>query len=572
MRSWLHTRGHAVACGIFWTLTSPSISPQCQKEELDLYNKSVYTVFVRGRQDALHASVGLAPVRLIGVVAATVDGPEVSVLLLTLGPRRTERLSLRGQLSQAHSIFRLHTVPKLKKKKKKNSTRGQAAPNFRKLPHLVIPPENYKGKVAISRSQRRCRLKHISPTHIKTMEDPQLSIGKFKLIFPLGFLELSAPCLEYAANYRQIIVCWHRKIGRRLTVCARQPCICAGLSTGHKYRNVRAQMESASGLKPEKIPTWFHTAQMKKRHAQGFPAFDTKRTAAYSKHGVNNINMPSLIPGQLVCINESPRSSNLDSLWVCFTEVAPCLSHSVIYFSLVLYLMSVPFTVWRKLSSLQSRPWPSVPAGESPATSSGSSGAAAESCWRKLPEDLRRSSSCAIPFMYWLPASPAVRSPVWENVRRVVMVLSFVSKSCSTALPRSPTLRYQQEWMINAYLAKKKNKQKTHFSVLSWAGQQCSVMRMSCENGRLMGCPWWRLLGLHGRKEFDSEFIYLLAKIQQHCLPDNISPWTHRAEDTSPWQNLRAPASVAEDTPRSVRIVLQKKKLLASRHMSKKSR
>jgi hypothetical protein len=38
-------------------------------------------------------------------------------------------------------------------------------------------------------------------------------------------------------------------------VCARESCICAGLSTGHKYRNVRAQTESAGGLIPEKIPT-----------------------------------------------------------------------------------------------------------------------------------------------------------------------------------------------------------------------------------------------------------------------------------------------------------------------------
>jgi hypothetical protein len=38
-------------------------------------------------------------------------------------------------------------------------------------------------------------------------------------------------------------------------VCARESCICAGLSTGHKYRNVLAQTESASGLKLEKIRT-----------------------------------------------------------------------------------------------------------------------------------------------------------------------------------------------------------------------------------------------------------------------------------------------------------------------------
>jgi hypothetical protein len=37
-------------------------------------------------------------------------------------------------------------------------------------------------------------------------------------------------------------------------VCARESCICAGLSTGHKYKNVRAQTESASGLKPKKNP------------------------------------------------------------------------------------------------------------------------------------------------------------------------------------------------------------------------------------------------------------------------------------------------------------------------------
>jgi hypothetical protein len=37
-------------------------------------------------------------------------------------------------------------------------------------------------------------------------------------------------------------------------VCARESCLCASLSTGHKYRNVCTQTESASGLKPEKNP------------------------------------------------------------------------------------------------------------------------------------------------------------------------------------------------------------------------------------------------------------------------------------------------------------------------------
>jgi hypothetical protein len=73
-------------------------------------------------------------------------------------------------------------------------------------------------------------------------------------------------------------------------VCACESCICAGLSTGHKYRNVRAQTELASGLKPEKnphmIPNSANEKKKEKSHAQGFPAFDTAGTAAYSKHGV----------------------------------------------------------------------------------------------------------------------------------------------------------------------------------------------------------------------------------------------------------------------------------------------
>jgi hypothetical protein len=69
-------------------------------------------------------------------------------------------------------------------------------------------------------------------------------------------------------------------------VYAREFCICAGLSTGHKYRNVCAQTESASFLKPEKkSPHDSEPRKWKKRHAQGYPAFDTAETTAYSKHG-----------------------------------------------------------------------------------------------------------------------------------------------------------------------------------------------------------------------------------------------------------------------------------------------
>ncbi len=40
-------------------------------------------------------------------------------------------------------------------------------------------------------------------------------------------------------------------------VCARESCICAGLSTGHKYRNDCTQTESPDGPRPKKIPIWF---------------------------------------------------------------------------------------------------------------------------------------------------------------------------------------------------------------------------------------------------------------------------------------------------------------------------
>jgi predicted N-acyltransferase len=82
-------------------------------------------------------------------------------------------------------------------------------------------------------------------------------------------------------------VCAHQAaFVRAQFLCARESFICAGLSTGHKYRNVRAQTESASGLKPENNPLMIpNRANEKKRHAQGFPVFDTAGTAAYSKHG-----------------------------------------------------------------------------------------------------------------------------------------------------------------------------------------------------------------------------------------------------------------------------------------------
>jgi hypothetical protein len=74
-------------------------------------------------------------------------------------------------------------------------------------------------------------------------------------------------------------------------VCARESCICASLSTGHKYRNVRAQTESASGLKPEKNPHMIPNRANEKKNVTRkgfFFAFDTAETAAYSKHGGNH--------------------------------------------------------------------------------------------------------------------------------------------------------------------------------------------------------------------------------------------------------------------------------------------
>ncbi len=101
-----------------------------------------------------------------------------------------------------------------------------------------------------------------------------------------GICDKEAPCLEYAPNYRRIIVCWHRRIGRRMAVCASQHCICAGsiclcawilnlcrLKHVAQIQNVCSQTESASDLKPEKNPHMIpNRAQMKKRQAQGFPA------------------------------------------------------------------------------------------------------------------------------------------------------------------------------------------------------------------------------------------------------------------------------------------------------------
>ncbi len=108
-------------------------------------------------------------------------------------------------------------------------------------------------------------------------------------------------CLEYAANYRRIIVCWHPRSRRRMAVCARQPCICAGSIRlcawilrlcGPKHR---AQIQKCS--RTNGVSQWPHTGKKsphdseprkwkkKKRHAQGFPVFDTAEMAAYSKHG-----------------------------------------------------------------------------------------------------------------------------------------------------------------------------------------------------------------------------------------------------------------------------------------------
>jgi hypothetical protein len=109
----------------------------------------------------------------------------------------------------------------------------------------------------------------------------------------LPFALLSPPCLEYAANYRRIIVCWHRRIGRRMAVCAGSIALCVWILylCGLKHRAQIQKCSRTNGVSQwprtgKKNPTWFQTAQMKKRHAQGFPAFDTAETAAHSKHGV----------------------------------------------------------------------------------------------------------------------------------------------------------------------------------------------------------------------------------------------------------------------------------------------
>ncbi len=62
------------------------------------------------------------------------------------------------------------------------------------------------------------------------------------------------------------------------------PAFAPGTDT-EMFAHKRSQPVASNRKK--KIPTWFQTAQMKKRHAQRFPAFDdTAETAAYSKHGV----------------------------------------------------------------------------------------------------------------------------------------------------------------------------------------------------------------------------------------------------------------------------------------------
>jgi hypothetical protein len=108
--------------------------------------------------------------------------------------------------------------------------------------------------------------------------------------------------------YRRIIVCWHRQIGRRMAVCARQPCICAGSIRlcawilhlcGLKHRAQIQKWLCTNRVTwwpqtKKKIPKWFQTAQTKKRYAQGFSAFDTAETAADSKHGA-----PPLFPAFL---------------------------------------------------------------------------------------------------------------------------------------------------------------------------------------------------------------------------------------------------------------------------------
>ncbi len=109
--------------------------------------------------------------------------------------------------------------------------------------------------------------------------------------------------MEYAANYRCICVDtaesgaeWpfgrvNPAFVRAQFVCARESCICAGLSTGQKYRNDRAQTESPDGSRPKKkIPIWFQTAQAKKRYEQGCSAFDTAETVADSKHRGSRYN------------------------------------------------------------------------------------------------------------------------------------------------------------------------------------------------------------------------------------------------------------------------------------------
>jgi hypothetical protein len=125
-------------------------------------------------------------------------------------------------------------------------------------------------------------------------------------------VEVVTPCLEYAANYRRRIVCWHRQIGRRMAVCARQPCICTGSIClcawilhlcGHKHRAQIQKCLCTNGVSQwpqtgKKSPHDSKPRKWKKCHAQGFPAFDTAETAAYSKHVVAHGN----ISNKSVCI------------------------------------------------------------------------------------------------------------------------------------------------------------------------------------------------------------------------------------------------------------------------------
>jgi hypothetical protein len=49
-------------------------------------------------------------------------------------------------------------------------------------------------------------------------------------------------CLEYAANYRRGILCWHHVIGRGMAICARQSCICVGSILKFRMRGYRTHL------------------------------------------------------------------------------------------------------------------------------------------------------------------------------------------------------------------------------------------------------------------------------------------------------------------------------------------